>query len=175
MTMTDAPRTERADGRVVAIAGPVIDVEFPPAQLPELNHAVEFDVDVEGRKLTILAEVAQQLGHGRVRAVCMKPTDGLKRGTTVRNLCSVTDPRGKVTSFTYTPGHGIGWPDRIKTINPRRSGTDTLTMYTTHHTQPKAPGGEPEYSCVCLSSTAEGRSDPSEARLGRDREIDHVR
>ena len=85
MTMTDAPRTERADGRVVAIAGPVIDVEFPPAQLPELNHAVEFDVEIEGRTQTILAEVAQQLGHGRVRAVCMKPTDGLTRGTTVRN------------------------------------------------------------------------------------------
>src|SRR5687767_5795035 len=85
MTMTDAPRTERADGRVVAIAGPVIDVEFPPAQLPELNHAVEFEVEIEGRTQTILAEVAQQLGHGRVRAVCMKPTDGLKRGTPVRN------------------------------------------------------------------------------------------
>ena len=34
----------------------------------------------------MLAEVAQQLGEGRVRAVCMKPTDGLVRGTAVRNL-----------------------------------------------------------------------------------------
>ena len=33
----------------------------------------------------MLAEVAQQLGDGRVRAVCMKPTDGLVRGTAVRN------------------------------------------------------------------------------------------
>ena len=33
----------------------------------------------------MLAEVAQQLGEGRVRAVCMKPTDGLTRGTAVRN------------------------------------------------------------------------------------------
>src|SRR5918994_1438650 len=85
MTMTDAPRTQRAEGRVVAIAGPVIDVEFPPAQLPELNTAVEFDVEVEGSKQTIMAEVAQQLGHGRVRAVCLRPTDGLTRGTPVRN------------------------------------------------------------------------------------------
>jgi len=38
MTMTD---TERQDGRVVAIAGPVIDVEFPPNALPELNSAIE--------------------------------------------------------------------------------------------------------------------------------------
>ncbi len=85
MTMTDTPRTEAATGRVVAIAGPVIDVEFPPASLPELNTALEFQVEIEGVTNTILAEVAQQLGHGRVRAVCLKPTDGLKRGTSVRN------------------------------------------------------------------------------------------
>src|SRR4051794_5911940 len=85
MTMTDTPRTDAANGRVVAIAGPVIDVEFPPHGLPELNTALEFQVEVEGQPQTILAEVAQQLGHGRVRAVCLKPTDGLKRGTSVRN------------------------------------------------------------------------------------------
>src|SRR4051794_37775774 len=85
MTMTDTPRTEGANGRVVAIAGPVIDVEFPPNGLPELNTALEFQVEIEGEPQTILAEVAQQLGHGRVRAVCLKPTDGLKRGTSVRN------------------------------------------------------------------------------------------
>ena len=84
MTMTDT-NTELKDGRVVAIAGPVIDVEFPPSALPELNTAVEFDVTIEGETQKVLAEVAQQLGNGRVRAVCLKPTDGLKRGTPVRN------------------------------------------------------------------------------------------
>ena len=82
MTMTD---NGLKTGRVVAIAGPVIDVEFPPNSLPELNTAVEFEVTIEGVTQNVLAEVAQQLGHGRVRAVCLKPTDGLKRGTTVRN------------------------------------------------------------------------------------------
>src|SRR6187402_2482156 len=82
MTMTDTPRKE---GRVVAIAGPVIDVEFPRGQLPELNHAVEFTITVEGQEIKVLAEVAQQLGNGRIRAVCLKPTDGLVRGTPVRN------------------------------------------------------------------------------------------
>jgi F-type H+-transporting ATPase subunit beta len=82
MTMTE---NELKDGRVVGIAGPVIDVEFPPSALPELNTAVEFDVEIEGQTQQVLAEVAQQLGHGRVRAVCLKPTDGLKRGTPVRN------------------------------------------------------------------------------------------
>ncbi len=82
MTMTE---NELPDGRVVAIAGPVIDVEFPRGALPELNTAVEFAVQVDGKDITVLAEVAQQLGDGRVRAVCLKPTDGLKRGTPVRN------------------------------------------------------------------------------------------
>ncbi|MEQ1702271.1 MAG: F0F1 ATP synthase subunit beta, partial [Ilumatobacteraceae bacterium] len=82
MTITD---TDRKDGRVVGIAGPVIDVEFQPGSLPELNSALEFTISVDGQAVTVLAEVAQQLGHSRVRAVCMKPTDGLTRGTPVRN------------------------------------------------------------------------------------------
>ena len=77
--------TKAAEGRVVAIAGPVIDVEFPRGSLPELNRALEFTVEVDGKPNKILAEVAQQLGQSRVRAVCMKPTDGLRRGTAVRD------------------------------------------------------------------------------------------
>ncbi|MEZ5271046.1 MAG: F0F1 ATP synthase subunit beta [Ilumatobacteraceae bacterium] len=82
MTMTE---NELKDGRVVGIAGPVIDVEFPRGALPEINTALEFTVSVDGQDIKILAETAQQLGDSRVRAVCMKPTDGLKRGTAVRN------------------------------------------------------------------------------------------
>ncbi|MEY2741043.1 MAG: synthase subunit beta [Actinomycetota bacterium] len=73
------------EGRVVAIAGPVIDVEFPRGHLPQLNRALEFEIEVEGSTVTVLAEVAQQLGSSRVRAVCLKPTDGLRRGTPVRD------------------------------------------------------------------------------------------
>jgi F-type H+-transporting ATPase subunit beta len=72
-------------GRVVAIAGPVVDVEFPPHALPEINMAVEMDLELEGTTLTVTAEVAQQIGEGRVRCVCMQATDGLVRGAVVRN------------------------------------------------------------------------------------------
>jgi F-type H+/Na+-transporting ATPase subunit beta len=86
MTTTESDlKPELKQGRVVGIAGPVIDVEFPRGSLPELNTAVEFDVTVDGKSHSVLAEVAQQLGEGRVRAVCMRPTDGLTRGTAVRN------------------------------------------------------------------------------------------
>jgi F-type H+/Na+-transporting ATPase subunit beta len=85
MTVTEE-KTTLETGRVVAIAGPVVDVEFPPSALPEINHAVEMDLVLEGTKITVTAEVAQQIGEGRVRCVCMKPTDGLVRGAVVRNL-----------------------------------------------------------------------------------------
>jgi F-type H+/Na+-transporting ATPase subunit beta len=86
--MTLAPErtdTELKDGRVVAIAGPVVDVEFPPDALPEINTAIEMEIELEGEPIRIVAEVAQQIGDSRARAICMKPTDGLRRGTKVRN------------------------------------------------------------------------------------------
>jgi F-type H+/Na+-transporting ATPase subunit beta len=81
MTVTE---TALKDGRVVAIAGPVVDVEFPIDSMPELNDAVSMVIPVDGVDIDVLAEIAQHLGDGRVRAICMKPTDGLKRGAPVR-------------------------------------------------------------------------------------------
>ncbi len=84
MTVTDA--TKLKDGRIVAIAGPVVDVEFPPDALPEINTALEFTITTDGVPTYVRAEVAQQIGDSRVRAIALKPTDGLSRGTAVRNL-----------------------------------------------------------------------------------------
>jgi F-type H+-transporting ATPase subunit beta len=96
--MSTATATDLKEGRVGALAGPVIDVEFPRGALPELNQALEFTITVDGKDTFVLAEVAQQLGHSRVRAVCMKPTDGLKRGTAVRNTGrGITVPVGDKT------------------------------------------------------------------------------
>mgnify|MGYP002631207414 FL=1 len=85
-------------GRIVAIAGPVVDVEFPPDALPEINNAIAFDVTIQGETTRVMAEVAQQLGNGRVRAVALKPTDGLTRGAVVTNLGhGIQVPVGDVT------------------------------------------------------------------------------
>jgi len=84
MTVTESTPTLK-DGRVVAIAGPVIDVEFPPDAVPPINTALSFDIVVDGKPTEVMAEVAQQIGDARVRAICLKPTDGLVRGTVVRN------------------------------------------------------------------------------------------
>ena len=100
-TAVEEPNTEETaetrDGRVVAVAGPVVDVEFPPDSLPDVNYAVEMDVELEDEaKTTIIAEVAQQIGDGRVRCICLQQTDGLRRGTAVRNTGrGITVPVGE--------------------------------------------------------------------------------
>jgi F-type H+-transporting ATPase subunit beta len=73
-------------GRITKVAGPVVDVEFPPEHLPELTFALEIDFEIGGEKKTVVAEVAQHVGHNRVRAIAMAPTDGLVRGSEVRSL-----------------------------------------------------------------------------------------
>ena len=109
------------EGRVVAIAGPVVDVEFPPDDLPEINTAIRFDVELEGETITITAEVAQQIGDSRVRAICLKPTDGLRRGTRVHNTGrGITMPVGQgVLGHVFNV---IGEPldvDRVDDIQDR--------------------------------------------------------
>ena len=59
-------------GRVVKIAGPVVDVAFAQDSLPEITNALEVDVEIDGSKSTIVLEVAQHLGEGRVRAISMQ-------------------------------------------------------------------------------------------------------
>ncbi|MFO7280218.1 MAG: hypothetical protein C0P77_007405, partial [Thermoanaerobacterales bacterium] len=95
-TSTASSGTNLKDGRVVAIAGPVVDVEFPPDAVPAINTALDMTLTIDGKEVTVRAEVAQQIGDSRVRAICLKPTDGLKRGTPVRNLgTGLTMPVGE--------------------------------------------------------------------------------
>ncbi len=63
-------------GRVVQIMGPVVDIEFPAGELPEIYDAVE--IPRNGGRLVV--EVEQQPGGNWVRCVAMDATDGLRRG-----------------------------------------------------------------------------------------------
>ena len=91
MTMTNEPTTapesgkQLKDGRVVTIAGPVVDIEFPSDAIPEINTCVSMQIADQDGDIEVRAEVAQQIGDNRVRAICLKPTDGLRRGTPVVN------------------------------------------------------------------------------------------
>ena len=77
-----APSVAADRGRLVRIVGPVLDVQFSPAQVPEIHHALEVEPP-DGSRLVL--EVQQLLGNNLVRAVAMGPTDGLRRGLEVRD------------------------------------------------------------------------------------------
>src|SRR4051812_27966073 len=75
-------------GKIVQVIGPVIDVEFEAGHLPEIYNALRVvsDGKTGGAELDVVCEVEQHLGENRVRAVAMKPTDGMQRGMPVTDL-----------------------------------------------------------------------------------------
>jgi F-type H+-transporting ATPase subunit beta len=89
----DNEATAAATGRVARVTGPVVDVEFPAEQMPEIYYALHVDVDfgagkgeIEGEgasKRTLTLEVEQHIGDNMIRAISMQPTDGLVRGAEV--------------------------------------------------------------------------------------------
>ena len=89
-----------AEGHVVQVAGPTIEIQFPEGSIPKLFNAVRvtsegFDVPF---KIDITAEVAQHIGEGRVRTIAMEPTDGLVRGMKAYDLGGpISVPVGKQT------------------------------------------------------------------------------
>ncbi len=96
--VTQQGEAQRVEGRVIQVIGPVVDVEFPPDHLPEINTALEVERDLEGKIDSIVAEVAQHIGDSVVRAICMQPADGLRRGAPVVNTGKpITVPVGNVT------------------------------------------------------------------------------
>lgn len=67
-------------GKVIQVIGPVVDVEFPPEQLPEIYNAVKIQGKSGEVDVRLTAEVMQHLGDNTVRCVAMSSTDGLTRG-----------------------------------------------------------------------------------------------
>jgi F-type H+-transporting ATPase subunit beta len=85
-------------GQVARVTGPVVDVEFPTEQMPDIYNALHVDVTLEGVAKTLTLEVALHLGENMVRAISMQPTDGLVRGATVTDTGSaISVPVGEVT------------------------------------------------------------------------------
>jgi F-type H+/Na+-transporting ATPase subunit beta len=79
-------------GKIVQCIGAVVDVEFPRDKMPKIYDALKMD----GSTLTL--EVQQQLGDGIVRTIALGSSDGLRRGTMVRNTNNpITVPVGKAT------------------------------------------------------------------------------
>src|SRR5690606_13979145 len=85
-------------GRIARVTGPVVDIEFPHDALPEIYNALKTDITIGDETTTITLEVAQHLGDDLVRAIALKPTDGLVRGQEVRDTgAAISVPVGDVT------------------------------------------------------------------------------
>jgi F-type H+-transporting ATPase subunit beta len=79
-----------AEGRITEVKGPVVDVEFPPGDLPEIYAALRTsNPSIDARDGNLVLEVALQLGENRVRTIAMDTTDGLVRGQKVVNTGDV--------------------------------------------------------------------------------------
>ncbi len=79
------PVSGGATGRVARVIGPVVDVEFPENQVPAVYSALTADYEFNGEPRKITFEVAQHLGDNMVRAISLQQTDGLVRGTQVKD------------------------------------------------------------------------------------------
>ncbi len=75
--------SDASAGNVVQVIGPVVDVEFPDGEVPEIYDALAIDRE-DGSRLVL--EVQQHLGESRVRTVAMDSTDGLTRETKAVSL-----------------------------------------------------------------------------------------
>src|SRR5437773_6624009 len=109
-------------GKVVQVAGPAVDCEFPEGQIPEVHTAIR--ITSEGfnvpQPIDIICEAQQHIGEGRVRSIAMKPTEGLVRGMKAENLGSpVMVPVGKETLGRVL--NVIGQPvDKMGPVNAKK-------------------------------------------------------
>jgi F-type H+-transporting ATPase subunit beta len=114
-----------AEGRVIQVAGPTIEIEFPEGHIPKIYNAIHitsegYDVPT---KIDITAEVAQHIGEGRVRTISMEATDGLVRGMKAYDTgAPITIPVGKET---------LG-----RVLNVLGQPVDNMGPVTTEHTLP---------------------------------------
>lgn len=123
-------------GRVTRVQGSVIDAEFPAGHLPDIYNALKVKIsnvgNTEGESIKeITLEVEQQIGDSTVRAVALKPTDGLVRGATV------TDTGGpiEVPVGDVTKGHVFDVTGNILNVKPDEH-IDVKERWSIHRNPP---------------------------------------
>ncbi len=91
--------TAQTAGKITQVLGPVVDVEFPPGGLPEVYTALKVtNASISSAADNLTIEVAQHLGENTVRCIAMDSTEGLARGSLVRNTgFPIQVPVGKET------------------------------------------------------------------------------
>jgi F-type H+-transporting ATPase subunit beta len=140
-----------AEGRITEVKGPVVDVEFPPGDLPEIYMALRTtNASIDQRENNLVLEVAQQLGENRVRTIAMDTTDGLVRGQKVVNtgdgirvpvgpktlgrimnvIGEPVDERGPIASEKTLPIHRPApeFVDQATSVEPLETGIKVVDL-----------------------------------------------
>ncbi|MGA1868202.1 MAG: F0F1 ATP synthase subunit beta [bacterium] len=126
-------------GKVIQVIGSIVDAEFPSGHLPTLFNALKIEVPSDNGEdsHTVMAEVQQHIGGGRVRAVALSSTDGIARGIPVIDmeqpivvpvgeetlgrvfnlLGEVMDQKGPVNAKEYRPIHHE--PPKFVDVEPK--------------------------------------------------------
>src|SRR5687768_7148091 len=87
-----------ATGKITQVIGSTFDAEFPEEQLPAIYNAIKIDATDNGTTIRLTGEVASHLGGGKIRAVALGSTDGLRRGMDVADTgAPLAVPVGKET------------------------------------------------------------------------------
>ncbi|HEY5935506.1 MAG TPA: F0F1 ATP synthase subunit beta, partial [Kofleriaceae bacterium] len=105
--------SQLVSGKISQVIGPVVDVEFPPGQLPALLTALTLsNPQISNVPDNLVLEVSTHLGEGSVRAIAMDQTEGLVRGMEVKNtgapISMPVGPEclGRILSVIGTPVDG---------------------------------------------------------------------
>lgn len=104
-----------AEGKIIQVLGPIVDVEFPEGELPEILTALHItNPTIDDTEDNLVVEVAQHLGDNVVRCIAMDVSDGLVRGMPVKDtgnqiLMPTGDPiLGRVLNVVGKPVDGLG-------------------------------------------------------------------
>ncbi|MBA3021381.1 F0F1 ATP synthase subunit beta [Propionicimonas sp.] len=140
MTVTTEKTAVQATGRVARVIGPVVDVEFAADQMPDIYHALLIDITDGENTRTITAEVALHVGDNIVRAISLKPTDGMRRGSKVTDTgAQISVPVGDVTK-------GRVWNVTGECLNEDlvANGVEIKERWPIHREPPKFDALEPK-------------------------------
>ena len=118
-------------GRVSRVIGPVVDVEFPVDQMPDIYNALTVETTVNNETRSMTMEVALHIGDNLVRAIALKPTDGMQRGTEVQDTgAPISVPVGDITK-----GHVWNVTGDVLDVDP--STVKVTERWPIHRSAPK--------------------------------------
>ncbi|MDD9828519.1 MAG: F0F1 ATP synthase subunit beta [Deltaproteobacteria bacterium] len=149
--MPQSAQAGKQAGKITQVMGPVVDVEFPPGELPEIYTALRTtNAGADGAADGLVLEVAQHLGENTVRTIAMDTTEGLVREQPVTNTGDViripvgpatlgrivnvvgdpVDERGPIESDTRLPIHREPpeFVDQSVNVEPLETGIKVVDL-----------------------------------------------